>query len=79
MVGAEVAGDAGGAGGEADGAQLSGQLRGEDAGFAKAVLQAAMLVVDGAQVGDFVFEVAVQVQSERRRPGQVGATPPGIM
>ena len=57
MVGAEILGDAGGAGSEAEGAELLGLGESEDASFAEAILQAAVLVVDEAETGDFVLEV----------------------
>src|SRR5450755_3353315 len=61
MVGAEVASDSGGTGGEANGSELQRAFVGEDAGFAETVLQAAVLLVDGLQFDDFVVERAVEV------------------
>jgi hypothetical protein len=65
VVDPEVMGDAGGACGEADSTELPGLAEGEAPGFAEAVLQAAMLVVDSAEASDFVVEGAVKAHQMR--------------
>src|ERR1017187_1563110 len=61
VVGAKIVGDAGGARGEADGSELEGQVAAEMARFAEAVLQTAVVVVDGAEAGGLVVQYSIEV------------------
>ena len=62
QVDAEIAGDAGCTRRKPNRAELSSEIVPKVSGLAEAVLQAAVLVVDQAQPGDFVLQHAIKVK-----------------